>query len=78
MTDFCWNQLEADHGAAARLNDMIANLAVLLAAIGVFGTKAGWPDIAVASIMAVLGLSGARDIIGRARSELRGLSTSTS
>jgi Co/Zn/Cd efflux system component len=59
-------------------NDMIANLAVLLAAIGVLGTKAGWPDIAVASIMAVLGLSGARDIIGRARAELRGLSTSTS
>ena len=59
-------------------NDMIANLAVLLAAIGVFGTKAGWPDIAVASIMAVLGLSGARDIIGRARAELRGLGTSAS
>ena len=59
-------------------NDMIANLAVLLAAIGVFGTKAGWPDIAVASIMAVLGLSGARDIIGRARAEMRGLNTSTS
>jgi Co/Zn/Cd efflux system component len=51
-------------------NDMIANLAVLLAAIGVFGTKAGWPDIAVASIMAFLGLSAARDIMGRARSEL--------
>lgn len=51
-------------------NDMIANLAVLLAAIGVFGTKAGWPDIAVASIMAFLGLSSARDIMGRARLEL--------
>lgn len=51
-------------------NDMIANLAVLLAAIGVFGTKAGWPDIAVASIMAFLGLSAARDIMGRARLEL--------
>jgi Co/Zn/Cd efflux system component len=59
-------------------NDMIANLAVLLAAIGVFGTQAGWPDIAVASIMAVLGLSGARDIIGRARAEMRGPSTSAS
>lgn len=59
-------------------NDMIANLAVLLAAIGVFGTKAGWPDIAVASIMALLGLSAARDIIGRARSEIRSLSTSLS
>jgi Co/Zn/Cd efflux system component len=53
-------------------NDMIANLAVLLAAFGVFGTGAGWPDIAVASIMAVLGLSAARDIIGRARAEMRG------
>jgi Co/Zn/Cd efflux system component len=54
-------------------NDMIGNLAVLLAAFGVFGTGAGWPDIAVASIMAVLGLSAARDIIGRARAEMRGL-----
>jgi Co/Zn/Cd efflux system component len=52
-------------------NDMINNLAVLLAAVGVFGTKTGWPDIAVACIMAVLGLSAARDVIGRARSELR-------
>jgi len=59
-------------------NDMIANLAVLLAAIGVFGTKAGWPDIAVASVMAVLGLSAAHDIIGRARSEIRSLKISMS
>ena len=57
-------------------NDMIGNLAVMLAALGVFGTGAGWPDIAVASIMAVLGLSAARDIISRARSEMRGLTTS--
>ena len=57
-------------------NDMIGNLAVMLAALGVFGTQSGWPDIAVASIMAVLGLSAARDIIGRARSEMRGLTTS--
>lgn len=53
-------------------NDMIGNLAVLLAAAGVFGTGAGWPDIAVASIMAVLGLSAAREIVGRARLEMRG------
>jgi Co/Zn/Cd efflux system component len=57
-------------------NDMIANLAVLLAAIGVFGTKAGWPDIAVESIMAFLGLSAARDIIGQARAEIRSVSQS--
>ena len=57
-------------------NDMIGNLAVMLAALGVFGTGAGWPDIAVASIMACLGLSAARDIIRQARGELRALATS--
>jgi Co/Zn/Cd efflux system component len=52
-------------------NDMIGNLAVLLAAAGVFGTGAAWPDIAVACVMAVLGLSAAREIIGKARMEMR-------
>jgi Co/Zn/Cd efflux system component len=52
-------------------NDMIGNLAVLAAAAGVFGTGAAWPDIAVAAIMALLGLSSARDIIGRAKQELQ-------
>jgi Co/Zn/Cd efflux system component len=33
-------------------NDVLGNLAVLLAAIGVFGTGTGWPDIIVAAIMA--------------------------
>ena len=53
-------------------NDMIGNCAVLLAALGVFGTSAAWPDIVVASVMAVLGLSAAREVIGHARQELRG------
>jgi Co/Zn/Cd efflux system component len=52
-------------------NDMIGNLAVLLAALGVFGTGAGWPDVAVAAIMAVLGLSSARDVMRKARLEMR-------
>lgn len=54
-------------------NDMIGNLAVMLAALGVFGAQAGWPDIVVASIMACLGLSAARAIIGQARAELQAL-----
>lgn len=54
-------------------NDMIGNLAVLLAALGVFGTGAAWPDIAVASTMAILGLTSAREVISRARQELRNL-----
>src|SRR5256714_12557252 len=33
-------------------NDVLGNLAVLLAAAGVFGTGTGWPDIIVAAIMA--------------------------
>src|SRR5262245_54565049 len=35
-------------------NDVLGNLAVLLAALGVFGTRTGWPDVFVAAIMAVL------------------------
>src|SRR5215468_7625680 len=40
-------------------NDVIGNFAVLLAAIGVFGTGTGWPDLIVAAIMGVLALQGA-------------------
>ena len=51
-------------------NDAIGNLAVILAAMGVFGTGTGWPDIVVAAIMAALALAGAAEIIRRARIEL--------
>src|SRR3546814_3806877 len=37
-------------------NDAIGNLAVLLAAAGVVGTGTAWPDLAVALIMAALGI----------------------
>ena len=52
-------------------NDAIGNVAVMLAAFGVFGTGTGWPDIAVAAVMAALSLWGASQIINQARSELR-------
>ena len=39
-------------------NDAAGNLAVLLAAAGVFGTGTGWPDLIVAAIMAGLALAG--------------------
>ena len=35
-------------------NDAIGNLAVLLAAAGVFGTASAWPDLLVATSMALL------------------------
>jgi Co/Zn/Cd efflux system component len=52
-------------------NDALGNIAVILAAIGVFGTGTGWPDIIVAAIMAALSLSGGWQIIRQARRELR-------
>jgi Co/Zn/Cd efflux system component len=52
-------------------NDAISNLAVLLAAFGVFGTGAGWPDLVVASIMGGLALIASRSVIAHANQELR-------
>ena len=52
-------------------NDAIGNIAVMLAALGVFGTGAAWPDLLVAVLMAVLGLTAARSVIAQARAELR-------
>jgi Co/Zn/Cd efflux system component len=52
-------------------NDVLGNLAVLLAAAGVFGTGTGWPDFIVAAIMAALALQGAATVIRQARSELQ-------
>lgn len=52
-------------------NDAIGNLAVLFAALGVFGTGSGIPDIIVAAIMAGLGLWGGGQIIQHAIGELQ-------
>jgi Co/Zn/Cd efflux system component len=52
-------------------NDVIGNLAVLFAAVGVFGTGRGWPDVAVAAIMATLGLHSAVQVVRHALEELR-------
>jgi Co/Zn/Cd efflux system component len=52
-------------------NDAIGNLAVVAAALGVFGTGTGWPDIVVAAIMGGLGLWGGWQIVSQASHELR-------
>jgi Co/Zn/Cd efflux system component len=52
-------------------NDAIANLAVLLAALGVFGTGTGWPDVIVAAVMASLALQGASVVVRKALLELK-------
>jgi Co/Zn/Cd efflux system component len=53
-------------------NDVLGNIAVLLAAAGVFGTGTGWPDVIVATIMAALAIQGASLVIRQAVGELRG------
>lgn len=52
-------------------NDVLGNLAVLLAALGVFGTGTGWPDLIVAAAMAGLAMQGAVLVLRQARDELR-------
>jgi Co/Zn/Cd efflux system component len=52
-------------------NDVVGNLAVLLAALGVFDLGKGWPDIVVALIMACFAVQGAWVVIRLARTELR-------
>jgi Co/Zn/Cd efflux system component len=52
-------------------NDAIGNAAVMLAALGVFGSGSAWPDLLVAAVMGVLALSGATAVFRQARAELR-------
>ncbi len=56
-------------------NDAISNIAVVAAAAGVFTTRQGWPDIAVAMIMGVLSLSGAAQVLHHAQQELSAVRT---
>ena len=52
-------------------NDAIGNVAVMLAAIGVFGTGTLWPDVMVATIMAALSITGGWTITRQALTEMR-------
>ena len=52
-------------------NDAIGNVAVMLAALGVFGSGSAWPDLLVAVIMASLGISAATQVINKAQVEMR-------
>ncbi|MBN9067306.1 MAG: cation transporter [Rhizobiales bacterium] len=52
-------------------NDAIGNVAVMLAAMGVWGTATAWPDLAVAAIMAGIFLTSSMQILRQAWSEYR-------
>ncbi len=53
-------------------NDALSNIAVILAAFGVFGTASAWPDVLVASLMGLLAISSAFAVFRKARQELKG------
>lgn len=52
-------------------NDAIGNVAVMLAALSVFGTGSGWPDLLVASIMASLFINSSIKIIKQGTAEMK-------
>ena len=56
-------------------NDALGNVAVMVAALGVFGTGSAWPDLAVAAVMATLAITGGWSIVQQARQELAGEAT---
>ncbi len=51
-------------------NDAIGNIAVMFAALGVFGTGGAWPDLLVAALIGGLALWSSRAVIKQARGEL--------
>ena len=51
-------------------NDVLGNLGVLLAALGVFGSGTLWPDIIVAAIMATLAFQGSVTVVRQSLDEL--------
>jgi len=52
-------------------NDAIGNVAVMLAALGVWGTATAWPDLIVAGLMAGLFVSSAVQILSQSIREYR-------
>ncbi|HET6757175.1 MAG TPA: cation transporter [Burkholderiales bacterium] len=52
-------------------NDAINNIAVIIAAIIVFGTASKWPDLAVAAVMGILGLTSSAAVIRHALADMR-------
>lgn len=52
-------------------NDIASNIAVLVAAAGVWLSGSGWPDIAIGGMLAILFLRSASGVLRNALSELR-------
>jgi Co/Zn/Cd efflux system component len=50
---------------------VLGNIAVLFAALGVFGTGSAWPDLVVAAVMSALALTSAVQVLRLSNAELR-------
>ena len=70
---FAWRQGDSNMRSVwlCSRNDAIGNVAVMLAAGGVFATGANWPDLLVAAILASLALSAAFQVFRQAIGEIR-------
>ena len=70
---FAWRQGDSNMRSVwlCSRNDAIGNVAVMLAAGGVFATGANWPDLLVAAILASLALSAAFLVFRQAIGEIR-------
>lgn len=53
-------------------NDAISNIAVMVAALGVFGTGTAWPDLIVAAIMGTLAITAGISVVRHARDDIAG------
>ncbi|MAO14278.1 cation transporter [Marinobacter sp.] len=51
-------------------NDAVGNVAVMIAALGVFGTGTAWPDLLVAGIMGTLAFTAGISVVRHARSDI--------
>jgi Co/Zn/Cd efflux system component len=58
-------------------NDAISNVAVMVAALGVFGTGSAWPDLFVAAIMGTLAVTAGVSVVRHARSDIAGAKAAT-
>ncbi|MBI5276787.1 MAG: cation transporter [Burkholderiales bacterium] len=69
---YAWRNGDADMRSVwlCTRNDAIGNVAVMVAALGVFGSGTAWPDLAVAAIMAGLSASAGWSVLRQARREI--------
>lgn len=51
-------------------NDAISNIAVMGAALGVFGTGSAWPDLIVAAVMGTLAVTAGVSVVRHARKDI--------